>query len=112
MDAISRNISKKEDYPLGEYSFIKKKYYLQHSLEPGNKYELFFVNSTKRKQTLNINYETNKTVVKIPSKGFYKHTLTTDKYGRKSHVIITSRLYLARPLVFKIMPSSFDVFHG
>lgn len=116
LDAIARNSSRKEDQLLGNYSFFKKEYYLQHSFDAGITYELFLVNPTSKKQNFNIvqkiNQTNKETTLVIPSKGLYKHVLTVDKKDDKSTVIIKSKLFLARPIVFKIMTSSFDVFHG
>ena len=44
--------------------------------------------------------------------GLYKYVKTVDKNEDTTFIIIESKLYLARPVVFKIMPLSFDVFHG
>ena len=116
LDAIARSNTGKSDQLLGNYSFYKKVYCLQHSLEPGNSYELYFVNPTPIKQRFMIvkqsNQKENKTVISIPPMGLYKYVKTVDKKEDITNIIIESKLYLARPVVFKIMPSSFDVFHG
>ena len=116
LDAIARNFSGKLDQLLGTYSFFKNEYRLQHSLEPGNSYELYLVNSTQIKQSFTIveqlDQNENKTTITIPSKGFFKYVKTVNKNECVLKIIIQSRLYLARPIVFKIMTTSFDVFHG
>jgi hypothetical protein len=116
LDAIARINSRKDDQLLGNYSFFKKEYHLQHSLDAGNTYELFLVNPTPSTQRFNIIQKTDQIKKEItfviPSKGLYKHVLTDGSKDEKRTVIIESKLYLARPVVFKIMTSSFDVFHG
>ncbi len=42
----------------------------------------------------------------------YKYFKGVDKKNSRINIIIETKLYLARPVVFKIIPSSFDVFHG
>lgn len=115
LDAIARNNDRKGDILLGNFSFFKKQYNLQHILTEGNSYELFLVNPTFKKQKIKIIEETN--CIKkekesiIPSKGLFNHNIYVKK-KEKTKVVIESNIYLARPVVFKIMPSSFDVFHG
>lgn len=48
----------------------------------------------------------------VPPRGTLKYVKTVDKKEKYASIIIKSKLYLARPVVFKIMPTSFDVFHG
>ena len=116
LDAIARSDSMRTDLLLGNYSFFKKEYRLQHSLEPGNNYELYLVNPTSTKQRFNLVQKTNqkedRIIVDLPPMGLYKYVKTVDKNEDTTFIIIESKLYLARPVVFKIMPSSFDVFHG
>lgn len=116
LDAIARSDTGKSDQLLGNYSFFKKEYSLQHSLEPGNKYELYLVNPTSIKQRFTIvkqsNQKEDKTLISLPPMGLYKYVKTVEKKEDITNIIIESKLYLARPVVFKIMPSSFDVFHG
>ena len=116
LDAIARSDSMRTDLLLGNYSFFKKEYRLQHSLESGNNYELYLVNPTSIKQRFNLIQKTNqkedRIIVDLPPMGLYKYVKTVDKNEDTIFIIIESKLYLARPVVFKIMPSSFDVFHG
>ena len=116
LDAIARSDSMRTDLLLGNYSFFKKEYRLQHSLEPGNNYELYLVNPTSTKQRFNLVQKTNqkedRIIVDLPPMGLYKYVKTVDKNEDTTFIIIESKLYLARPVVFKIMPLSFDVFHG
>ena len=116
LDAIARSDTGKSNQLLGNYSFFKKEYRLQHILESGNKYELYLVNPTSIKQSFIIvehsNQNENKTRITLPPIGLYKYVKTVDKKEDITSIIIESKLYLARPVVFKIMPLSFDVFHG
>ena len=116
LDAIAK-FSRNEEYQLlGNYSFLDKEYLLQHTLDPGNIYELFLVNPTNRKQKFSILEKSagaNKTTTFfLPPRGTHKYVKTVEKKGIRTKIIIKSKLYLARPVVFKIMPTSFDVFHG
>ena len=115
LDAIARSGVKTKDQLLGNYSFFKKEYHLQHCLESSYSYELFLVNPTTKKQSFTVveyGNDIKKTKLSIPSKGMYMYTKAVYKNASNSTIIIESKLYLARPVVFKIMPSSFDVFHG
>jgi len=116
LDAIARDGKNEKDYLLGNYSFLTKEYRLQHLLDAANSYELFLVNPTVKEQRFTVlessKGSSKKTTLIIPSRGFFKYIKAVDKKGDKTTVIIESKLYLARPIVFKYMPSSFDVFHG
>ncbi len=85
-------------------------------MNPNFVYEFYLVNSTniiQKSKMIEISSSSkNKTIVNVPSGGFFKHVKSVDKKGLKTNLIIESRLYLARPVVFKLMNSSFDVFHG
>ena len=114
-DAIA--LSKKNKFQLlANYSFFKKQYYLQHLLESKFTYELFLVNPSSSKQMATItetfDNSLKKTRVIIPAGGMYKYFKPVDKKKSNSNIIIETKLYLARPVVFKIMSTSFDVFHG
>ena len=114
-DAIA--LSKKRRFQLlGNYSFFKKQYHLQHMLESNFTYELFLVNPSSSNQTATIieisDNLSKKTRAIIPAGGMYKFLKCVDKKKSNCNIIIETKLYLARPVVFKIMSSSFDVFHG
>ena len=115
-DAIAKNKSKNSYRLLGNYSFFKKHYSLQNVLEPEYEYELYIVNTTRVIQKINVleirGNSSKKTVLNIASGGFFKYIKAIDKKGLKTNLIIESKLYLARPVIFKLMKSSFDVFHG
>ena len=112
-DAIARN---GKEQLLGNYSFFKKEYHLQHYLDPSYTYELFLVNPTTKTQTFTVIEKgdgfSKKTTFSIPSKGMYKYAKPSEKREYTTTLTIESNLYLARPVVFKYMPTSFDVFHG
>tara|TARA_Y100000768_G_C23984651_1_gene687999 strand:- start:2170 stop:3003 length:834 start_codon:yes stop_codon:yes gene_type:complete len=116
LDAIAKTHLKKNFKMLSNFSFFNKHYYLQKTLESDLKYELYLVNSTASSQKFKIieknGKEIKKTIINISSRGFFKYIKTIDKKGLKTNIIIESKLYLARPVVFKLMDSSFDVFHG
>ncbi len=116
LDAIAKYKSNKNYQLLGNYSFIDKEYNLQHILYSGNKYELYLVNSTNKTQNINI-YEIAKNKTKIYNyrlqpNGFLKHYKIIKRDEKNLKIIIKSKLYIARPVIFKIMNKSFDVFHG
>ncbi len=116
LDAIARNSKKDKDQLLGNYSFFMKEYRLQHCLESSFTYELFLVNPTTKKMTFTLVEKGDslfkKTTFNIPSRGMYKYVKTSENRKYASTLIIKSKLYLARPVVFKHMATSFDVFHG
>jgi len=114
-DAISLN-SKGDFQLLGTYSFFTKKFNLQHEIDKRYNYDIVLINSSSSKQKVIFDIHYNGTVESkekiIPSKGFYEFKKLKNKVISNSRVIIKSKLYLARPIVFKYMDSSFDVFHG
>ena len=116
LDAIAKSKISNKYQLLGNYSFFKKKYILQYSLNSNFVYEFYLVNSTNVIQKFKVieisSSSKDKTILNIPPGGFFKHIKSVDKKGLKTNLIIESRLYLARPVVFKLMNSSFDVFHG
>ena len=114
-DAISLN-SKENIELLGTYSFFNKKFNLQHEIDKRYNYDIVLINSSSSKQKVIFDIHYNGTVESkekiIPSKGFYEFKKLKNKVISNSRLIIKSKLYLARPIVFKYMDSSFDVFHG
>lgn len=115
LDAISQQRNSKEVL-LGNSSFLNKEYYLQHELSYDFSYELFWVNSTNRLEQFQITElrgkEKKSTTFKIPAGGIKSLIIGQNKKQEKTQVIIRSQLYMARPVIFKYMDSSFDVFHG
>jgi|TARA_B100001173_G_scaffold312323_1_gene332955 hypothetical protein len=114
LDAISYSNNKIK--LLGNYSFTYKNYIVQHLFDSNFIYELFWVNSTNSKQKFTIieikaSGEKSTSFI-INPKGILKFIKKIDEARLNSQIIIKSKLYLARPMIFKIMPDSFDVFHG
>ena len=116
LDAIAKFPSKGKYQLLGNYSFSEKEYSLQHKLTWGNTYELFWVNATGKNQKFSIETCGEKSQkienYNVPPRGTLKYVKTVHKKEKEARIIIKSKLYLARPVVFKIMLTSFDVFHG
>ena len=114
LDAISYFNNKTK--LLGNFSFTYKKYFIQHVFESKFEYELFWVNATNTKQKFKINeIKSNgeKSIsLEVNPRGIIKFIKKIDKSGLNSKIFIKSKLFLARPIIFKIMKSSFDVFHG
>ena len=114
-DAISLN-SKGQLKLLGTYSFFTKRFNLQHELDKRYNYDIVLVNTTPSKQNIEFEFHQKGSVefIKkiIPPKGYYKLNKLNNKIDSNSRLIIKSKLYLARPILFKYMDTSFDVFHG
>lgn len=101
---------------LGKSHFTKKEFRLQHQLTGPATYELGLVNTSDKTESIVVEIiSNNHTKIniekKIPSKGivWISHSLHKDEDAR---VIIHSRLNLPRPVVFRLMDKSFDVFHA
>lgn len=101
---------------LGELSFKEKEYHLQHLLEANNMYELFIVNPSNKIQTFEVieqsGLKQKKHKLIIPSGGVRKFIKPKNNSNSNTRIIIKSKLSLARPVVFKYMETSFDIFHG
>ena len=102
--------------PLGWISFSYNLISSCDSLGLGGNGNPLLFNSSSSKQKVIFDIHYNGTVESkekiIPSKGFYEFKKLKNKVISNSRLIIKSKLYLARPIVFKYMDSSFDVFHG
>ncbi len=92
-------------------------YQLQHELTGPATYELVVVNPCNKTQ--NVEFNIIKQGVKIESgnktrlrsrASFVKRVEV--KEGEKLRFSITSRMYMARPVVFRLETNSMDVFHG
>jgi hypothetical protein len=101
---------------LGNTSFFSKKYNLQHILENKFDHELFFVNPTLKTLTIEVEEKSKNnaivTTIQIAPNGITRFKKKRTKNKQDTHVTIKSKLFLCRPVIFKIMPTSFDVFHG
>ncbi len=114
LDAIAQYEDK--EYLLANWSWKTKEYHLQHDLLADYSYELFLVNASTQTQLIEIIEETREgrksTILKIPQRGIKNYLRASNKEGLNAKIIVKSKLYLARPIVFKYMDTSFDVFHG
>lgn len=103
--------------PLGNSGLLSRVYYVQHPLRGPARYEFFISNPTSRtvkvKIELRLSNEDWQCVEKlvIPSKGSRVFQINKTEKS-PSFLRIRSRLYLGRPVVFRIMDRGFDVFHG
>ena len=114
LDAISKNVRSNNISLLGDYSYINKEYRLQHLFDPKYNYELFIVNPTAVPQKIILIEKSedriNEKHFLVQPGGFINYSVINDIFEKR--IIIKSKLYLSRPVVFKIMSKSFDVFHG
>jgi hypothetical protein len=115
LDAVA--LTKERVKPLGNSGLIPRFYTVQHNLTGPSTYEFVFTNPTARKIkiTPSISHSPNTwskaESFQIPSLG--THTYTVDvKATERTYLRFKSRLYLARPVVFRISNNSMDVFHG
>jgi hypothetical protein len=103
--------------PLGNFGIIPRNYTVQHCLTGASSYEFVFTNPTSRKLkiTPNIchkpNHWTKCESFNIDSLGSYTYKVNISE-SEKAYVRFKSRLYLGRPVVFRIAKGSMDVFHG
>jgi hypothetical protein len=100
---------------IGNYGIRNKIYYVQHAMSRNCVYEFFFVNTSPKKQ---------KVVFEISLDGYkwviYKSVelnpggsiLLSLEDNQAKFLRVKSKLYLARPLVFRKSEHSFDIFHG
>jgi hypothetical protein len=115
LDAVALSNGKVE--PLGNSGFIPRYYTVQHCLRGPAKYEFVFTNPTSKtiKITPNISLNKKKWLAKksFTMNSLGSHTFTVDvNENEKSYVRFKSKLYLGRPVVFRISNDSMDVFHG
>jgi len=115
MDSIALDENKNQ-FLLGEISYLNKEYHLQHQMDHDKLYELFFVNNSRKIQHVTVFEKKEKSIIEtkqiIYPGGFEKFIKPIYKSNDNSKIIVKSKLPLARPIVFKHMESSFDVFHG
>ena len=108
-DAISKGHDLKL---LGVTSFFNKDYNIQYEFSPNSTYELFWVNTSKSvvkiKITTSVISDKNDYIIIKPG-GIKSYVFKT---SNTSKLKITSRLNMARPVIFRYMKNSFDVFHG
>ena len=115
LDAISmceNNIN-----TVGGRGFLTRKYNLQYELKGGSVYELGIVNSSNKNMLVECEFTPingGPIVTKlesINSKGVKVFSIGVDpKHSYRA--IMSSKLIMTRPLVFRINEDYFDVFHG
>ncbi len=113
LDAIARGAEVTEQ--LGGPGLVRSKYRLQVVLEEDAMFELGFVNPTQRTQHLLLT-ESGESAASVyrfslPPRGSRILRLSEVRNVTKE-AVVTSRLPMARPVVFYRKGESFDVFHG
>jgi len=115
LDAVA--LSDSQVTPLGNSGLIPRTYTVQHQLLGPAKYDFVFTNPTSRGiviKPLLSGIENNWIAQKsfgIPSLGTRSFTVNLEKEDSYK-IKFKSRLYLGRPVVFRIFNQSMDVFHG
>ena len=112
-DAISKFENKLE--LLMGYGKLRQSYNLQHILTGPSTYEIALVNPTDKQQSVKVRITTMESEKHekylIPSRGLQiiKVNVLDDQTSR---VKIISKMFMARPTVFRYTSNSMDVFHG
>jgi hypothetical protein len=102
---------------LGNAGLLRRRYTVQHELTGPAEYEFFFTNPTPKAQkivgyTRAVNGKFTKFgKLKLKSRGSGKFQVKVPA-GETSRFQIKSRLYLGRPVVFRVADQTMDVFHG
>jgi hypothetical protein len=115
LDAIS--YSKNSIEKLGNFGFQRKIYRVQHLLTGPAEYDFIFTNPTNCKK-IKIQPILKSNGKKIKFKPISIESLGCDTFTVKiqpneiAQISFRSRLYLGRPVVFRKLPNSMDVFHG
>jgi len=115
LDAVA--LVRGEVQPLANSGSIPRFYTVQHCLRGPAKYEFVFTNPTSEKMKITPNIRLNKknwlAKESFIMNSLGSHTFTVDiKENEKAYVRFKSKLYLGRPVVFRISNDSMDVFHG
>lgn len=115
LDAIAR-LPDQSLQLLGGQSIRRREYNLQHALGMQGYYELGIVNPTPKKQrivcrTLSASGKLlDSQTVDLPPRG--SHLFRVAPEYAQQRIVMSSRLIMARPLVFHIQNQTMDVFHG
>lgn len=99
---------------LGVTSFRNKNYNIQYNFDDEFTYELLWVNPSNENLKLKI-FDTGldkKSILKINRGGLKSYICKNTDNTSKRSIVVESKLNLARPIIFKYMKNSFDVFHG
>ena len=115
LDAIAR-LPDQSLQLLGGQSVRLREYNLQHALEKQGRYQLGIVNPTLKTQrivcrTLSVSGKLmGSQTATLPPRG--SHLFEVSPENVLQRIVISSRLVMARPLVFCIHNQTMDVFHG
>ena len=100
---------------IGNLGVLKREYRVQHVLRGPANYEFFLINPTRKKVKVEFGcvskFENRIEIKNIKSRGISQFNYSA-KQGEDIYIYIKSKLYLGRPLVFRVLENSFDVFHG
>ena len=103
---------------LGANSFLKRRFQLQYVNEGAGSTELFLVNPTREHKRIDFEFFTQHGMrvgeslsINIAPGGIRGMTRQIDSKG-PVYAVITSKLVMARPLVFTFENTKMDVFHG
>jgi hypothetical protein len=112
-DAISKSENKLE--LLMGHGKLRQSYNLQHILTGPSAYEIALVNPTDKQQDVKIKIENIESDIdekySIPSRGLEIIKVKVLD-NQTSRVKIISKMFMARPTVFRYTSNSLDVFHG
>lgn len=99
---------------LGVTSFFKKKYHIQYKFNDNFDYELKWVNTSNKLMNIEIydSFFDKKHTIKIKPGGLKSYICNREETNNSRNIFVKSKLNLARPIIFKYMKNSFDVFHG
>ena len=115
LDAIARLPDQRLQL-LGGQSVRCRDYYLQYALAAPASYDLGIVNPTSKTQTIacrTLSASGNQMglqSVKLPPCG--SHLFRVEPQCAQQRIVMSSRLIMARPLVFRVQNQKTDVFHG
>ena len=115
LDAISKY---NDEYSmLGGSGILKREYALQYELNNKSNYDIVVVNPSDKVKKITCkvvdsdNMLINQEIMKVKPRGVGIFPVSFE-YQKSARIIITSRLVMARPLVFRTNDNFFDVFHG
>ena len=111
LDAIDDSLA-----PLSGSSFLNRQYNLQYLLEMGKAYEIALVNASSKNKKVefkvidfNASIWMEKFINLKPKQVFI---LPIKDIPNPSHLIIKSKIIMARPVIFSFNNDKMDVFHG
>ena len=115
LDSIALN-GKETLQLLGNKSFFKRKYLVQHVLTGPANYDFSITNPTDKYVKVKVKIKLNNrwkkiSTYKIPSRGIRFINVHVSS-GENKLIKLVSKFYLGRPVVFRTTATSMDVFHG